>query len=156
MVCYPLPAVGERFPFLSTQMPKLESNLASGEVERYRAILEAIAFTEKYAYDLLEKAGASISSQIFTVGGGGKSNLLSQIRATVMNKPVVIMAKSGSDIGAAMLAYASHNAQDNDLAKALSEINIAQTNIFTPQDDQRAELARNYQSFLELTAKYKG
>ncbi len=73
-----------------------------------------------------------------------------------MNKPVVIMAKSGSDIGAAMLAYASHNAQDNDLAKALSEINIAQTNIFTPQDDQRAELARNYQSFLELTAKYKG
>ena len=156
MVCYPLPAVGERFPFLSTQMPKLESNLASGEVERYRAILEAIAFTEKYAYDLLEKAGASISSQIFTVGGGGKSNLLSQIRATVMNKQVVIMAKSGSDIGAAMLAYASHNAQDNDLAKALSEINIAQTNIFTPQDDQRAELARNYQSFLELTAKYKG
>jgi hypothetical protein len=71
------------------------------------------------------------------------------------------MAKSGSDIGAAMLAYASHNCQDHDLAKALSDINlsdinIAQTNHFTPQDDERAELARNYQSFLELTAKYKG
>jgi len=156
MVCYPLPAIGERFPFLSSQMTKVESNPVSGEIERYRAILEAIAFTEKYAYDLLEQAGANISNQIFTVGGGGKSNLLSQIRATVMNKQVVIMAKSGSDIGAAMLAYASHNAQDNDLAKALSDINIAQTNHFTPQDDQRAELERNYERFLKLTAKYKG
>lgn len=155
IVCYPLPAVGERFPFLSPNMKALQSGSASNEVEQFRAIMEAIAFTERYSYELLGNAGAQVSDQIATVGGGGKSDLLSQIRATVMGKKVSIMADSGSDIGAALLAYAATYSLDNDLATPLSQIKIAQTKSFTPKADQVAALERNYQRFLQLTAEYK-
>ena len=155
LVCYPLPAIGERFPFLSPNMKALKSGSATNTVEEFRAILEAIAFTERYSYELLQSAGAQLSDQIFTVGGGGKSDLLSQIRATVMNKPVVKMTNSGSDIGAALLAYASVNSKNNDLAIELSQINITQSKQFMPQSQEKDELERNYQRYLKLTAEYK-
>ena len=155
MVCYPLPAVGERFPFLAANMIPLQSSKPTNEIEEYRAILEAIAFTERYSYELLQQAGAQISDQIFTVGGGGKSDLLSQIRATVMNKQVVTMANSGSDIGAAMLAYAATTCIDQDLAAGLTQIKIPQTKVFNPDGREKDALERNYQSFLQLTAEYK-
>jgi sugar (pentulose or hexulose) kinase len=116
--------------------------------------MEALAFTERYSYELLIKAGAQISDQIFTVGGGGKSDFLSQLRATVMNKQVVTMANSGSDIGAALLAYAATITQDLDLAAALDHVSIAQTKQFYPQRYQQDALERNYQKFLVLIAKY--
>jgi xylulokinase len=155
MVCYPLPAVGERFPFLAANMIALQSSKPSNEIDEYRAILEAIAFTERYSYELLQQAGAQISDQIFTVGGGGKSDLLSQIRATIMNKPVVTMANSGSDIGAAMLAYASSICIDQDLAAGLNQIKMPQTKVFNPDSREKEALERNYQAFLQLTAEYK-
>ncbi|MEY3890544.1 MAG: hypothetical protein RLY62_726 [Actinomycetota bacterium] len=155
MVCYPLPAVGERFPFLAANMIPLQSGKPANEIEEYRAILEAIAFTERYSYELLQQAGAQISDQIFTVGGGGKSDLLSQIRATVMNKQVVTMANSGSDIGAAMLAYAATTCIDQDLAAGLTQIKMPQTKVFNPDGREKDALERNYQSFLQLTAEYK-
>ena len=65
------------------------------------------------------------------------------------------MADSGSDIGAALLAYAATYSLDNDLATPLSQIKIAQTKSFTPKADQVAALERNYQRFLQLTAEYK-
>ena len=136
-------------------MKALQSGSASNEVEQFRAIMEAIAFTERYSYELLANAGAQVSDQIATVGGGGRSDLLSQIRATVMGKKVSIMADSGSDIGAALLAYAATYSLDNDLATPLSQIKIAQTKSFTPKADQVAALERNYQRFLQLTAEYK-
>ncbi|NBY82515.1 MAG: hypothetical protein EBQ46_02320 [Actinobacteria bacterium] len=155
MVCYPLPAVGERFPFLAANMSPLQSGKPANEIEEYRSILEAIAFTERYSYELLQQAGAQISDQIFTVGGGGKSDLLSQIRATVMNKQVVTMANSGSDIGAAMLAYAATTCIDQDLAAGLTQIKMPQTKQFNPDGREKDALERNYQSFLQLTSEYK-
>jgi xylulokinase len=135
-------------------MSALQTAPFTSEVEQFRSIMEAIAFTERYSYELLSKAGAQISDQIFTVGGGGKSDFLSQLRATVMNKQVVTMANSGSDIGAALLAYAATITQDLDLAAALDHVSIAQTKQFNPQKDQNDALERNYQKFLVLTAKY--
>jgi sugar (pentulose or hexulose) kinase len=82
---------------------------------------------------LLPTPIAQISDQIFTVGGGGKSDFLSQLRATVMNKQVVTMANSDSDIGAALLAYATTITEDLDLAAALDHVLIAQTKQFNPQ-----------------------
>lgn len=86
---------------------------------------------------------------------GGKSDLLSQIRATVMNKQVVTMANSGSDIGAAMLAYAATTCIDKDLAAGLTQIKMPQTKVFNPDGREKDALERNYQSFLQLTAEYK-
>ena len=156
VVTYPLPNVGERFPFLAPEMKNLISGSVKNDTEAFRAILEAIAFTERYSYELLEKAGADISPQIFTAGGGGKSALLSQIRATVLGKPVVTLSKSGSDIGAAMLALASDQvSSDGDLAEGLSKIKISHGEIFNPADNEKDGLERNWQEFLTLTATYR-
>ena len=156
IVTYPLPNLGERFPFLATDMKNLISGKAKNDTETFRAILESIAFTERYSYELLAKAGADISPQIFTAGGGGKSKILSQIRATVLGRPVVTLSKSGSDIGAAMLAMASDQlSSDGDLADGLSKIKISHGETFMPSDKEKDGLEHNWQQFLTLTANYR-
>ena len=156
VVTYPLPGVGERFPFLAPDMKNMISGKVKNETEAFRAILEAIAFTERYSYELLAKAGADISDAIFTAGGGGKSALLSQIRATVLGRPVITLSKSGSDIGAAMLALASDQlSSDGDLAGALAKIKISHGETFNPSDNEKDHLERNWQEFLTLTANYR-
>ena len=156
VVTYPLPNIGERFPFIAPEMKKLISGNVKNDTEAFRAILEAIAFTERYSYELLAKAGADISPQIFTAGGGGKSKILSQIRATVLGRPVITLSNSGSDIGAAMLALASDQVgSDGDLADQLAKIKISHGETFTPSDNEKDGLERNWQEFLTLTAKYR-
>jgi xylulokinase len=160
IVTYPLPSIGERFPFASAQMPNLISAEPKNEVELLRAIFEAIAFAERYSYEILAKAGANISPAIYTTGGGGKSILLNQIRATVLNKPVITLKNSGSDIGAAMVALASHkiltgDVKDLDLAAVLEKIQISHDATFNPEPSEKDALAVNYQNFLNLTASYR-
>ena len=91
----------------------------------YRGILEGLAFTERYAYDLLQKAGAKLSQTIYTTGGGGKSKVLSQIRANILNREVAITNTTGSDMGAAFLSLASHTKTSDDLTGELMKINIS-------------------------------
>ena len=76
------------------------------EADGYRAIIEGIAFAERYAFEILESAGAQISGAIYSAGGGSRSVIWSEIRATVMNRPVATVKDSGSDLGAAMIAAA--------------------------------------------------
>ena len=155
VVTYPLPNVGERFPFLAADMKNLISAPAKNDTELYRAILESIAFTERYSYELLAKAGADISPAIYTAGGGGKSKLLSQIRATVLGRPVITLSNSGSDIGAAMMAMAADQLSiDGDLAQELAKIKISHGEIYPPELQERDNLERNYQNFLVLTSPY--
>ena len=118
----------------------------------YRGILEGIAFTERYAYDLLQKAGAKLSQTIYTTGGGGKSRVLSQIRANILNRPVAITNTTGSDMGAAFLSFASHTKSGDDLTAQLMKINISQIEIFQPKPDEA--LSSNYQKYLTLISPY--
>lgn len=156
MVTYPLPNIGERFPFLAPNMKNLISREPKNDTELYRATLEAIAFTERYSYELLAKAGADISPAIFTAGGGGASKLLSQIRATVLGRPVITLSKSGSDIGAAMLALAADQvSSDGDLAQQLAKIKSSHGETFNPSSKEKDGLEDNWQEFLTLTAKYR-
>ncbi|MEY3250433.1 MAG: hypothetical protein RLZZ27_541, partial [Actinomycetota bacterium] len=78
-ITYPLTVTGERFPIKSSTITNLISAKPDNDEMEFRGILEGIAFTEKYAYDLLQKAGAKLSQTIYTTGGGGKSKVLSQI-----------------------------------------------------------------------------
>ena len=141
-------------------MPNLISAEPKNEVELLRAIFEAIAFAERYSYEILAKAGASISPAIYTTGGGSKSMLLNQIRASVLNKPVITLKNSGSDIGAAMVALASHKistggVKELDLAAVLEKIQISHDGTFNPEPSEKDALEVNYQNFLNLTASYR-
>jgi sugar (pentulose or hexulose) kinase len=151
-ITYPLTVTGERFPINSSSITNLVSSKPESDVMEYRGILEGIAFTERYAYDLLQKAGAHLSQTIYTTGGGGKSRLLSQIRANILNRPVAITNTTGSDMGAAFLSFASHTKSGDDLTKPLASINISQIEIFQPVQDER--LSSNYQKYLTLISPY--
>ena len=151
-ITYPLTVTGERFPIKSSSITNLISAKPESDLMEYRGILEGIAFTERYAYDLLQKAGASLSPTIYTTGGGGKSRVLSQIRANILNKPVAITNTSGSDMGAAFLSLASHSKSGDDLTGELMKINISHGEIFQPIQDQ--PLSSNYQKYLTLISPY--
>ncbi|NCX09839.1 MAG: hypothetical protein EBW09_03180, partial [Actinobacteria bacterium] len=135
-ITYPLTVTGERFPIKSSTITNLISAKPDSDVMNYRGILEGIAFTEKYAYDLLQRAGAKLSQTIYTTGGGGKSKVLSQIRANILNRPVAITNTTGSDMGAAFLSLASHTKSGDDLTNGLAAINISHGEIFKPMQDE--------------------
>ena len=151
-ITYPLTVTGERFPIKSSTITNLISAKPDSDVMEFRGILEGIAFTEKYAYDLLQKAGAKLSQIIYTTGGGGKSKVLSQIRANILNRPVAITNTTGSDMGAAFLSLASHTKSGDDLTKGLAAINISHGEIFKPMQDEA--LSSNYQKYLTLISPY--
>jgi sugar (pentulose or hexulose) kinase len=151
-ITYPLTVTGERFPIKSSSITNLASTKPDSDVMDYRGILEGIAFTEKYAYDLLQKAGAKLSQTIYTTGGGGKSKVLSQIRANILNRPVAITNTTGSDMGAAFLSLASHTKSGDDLTHGLAAINISHGEIFKPMQDEA--LNSNYQKYLMLISPY--
>ncbi len=151
-ITYPLTVTGERFPIKSSTITNLISAKSDSDVMDYRGILEGIAFTEKYAYDLLQKAGAKLSQTIYTTGGGGKSKVLSQIRANILNRPVAITNTTGSDMGAAFLSLASHTKSGDDLTNGLAAINISHGEIFKPMQDEA--LNSNYQKYLTLISPY--
>ncbi len=151
-ITYPLTVTGERFPIKSLSITNLISAKPESDVMEYRGILEGIAFTERYAYDLLQRAGAKLSQTIYTTGGGAKSKLLSQIRANILNRPVAITNTTGSDMGAAFLSLASHTKSGDDLTKGLAAINISHVEIFQPKQDEA--LSSNYQKYLSLISPY--
>ena len=151
-ITYPLTVTGERFPIKSSTITNLISAKPDSDVMEFRGILEGIAFTERYAYDLLQRAGAKLSQTIYTTGGGGKSKVLSQIRANILNRPVAITNTTGSDMGAAFLSLASHTKSGDDLTKGLAAINISHGEIFKPMQDEA--LSSNYQKYLTLISPF--
>lgn len=150
---YPLVGTGERFPVANKDMKSVATGTAQNEVDEYRAILEGIAFAERYAYEILERAGAQISGAIYSAGGGSRSAIWSEIRATVMNRPVATVKDSGSDLGAAMIAAASH--RDGDLAKELDKFNSSTVEVIEPNKLERDALEKRYQEFLTLVKPFQ-
>ena len=150
---YPLVGTGERFPVANNDMECVATGTPQNEADEYRAILEGIAFAERYAFEILEGAGAQISGAIYSAGGGSRSAIWSEIRATVMNRPIATVKDSGSDLGAAMIAAASH--RGGDLAKELDKFNSSTVEVIEPKKSEREALENRYQEFLTLVKPFQ-
>ncbi len=150
---YPLVGTGERFPVANKEMKCVATGTAQSEIDEYRAILEGIAFAERYSYEILERAGAQISGAIYSAGGGSRSAIWSEIRATVMNRPVATVKDSGSDLGAAMIAAASH--RGGDLARELDKFNSSTVDVIEPNKSEQDALEKRYQEFLTLVKPFQ-
>ena len=69
-----------------------------------RAIMEAVAYMLKGHVDIIEKLGISVS-EIRSLGGGSRSSLWLQIKADVLQKPVVaVPGEETACLGAALMA----------------------------------------------------
>jgi xylulokinase len=69
-----------------------------------RAIMEGVTFELRRTLEIVEEQGNSVS-EVYTIGGGARSNLWSQIKANIYQKPVyTFQASEGGILGAAILA----------------------------------------------------
>lgn len=145
-VTYPLTSMGERFPIADKNLLKVSSGNPINEIDNYRAILEGIAFAEKLSYEILTKAGAPLTGELRTAGGGAKSPTWCKIRATVLNRPVIAQKGSGSDLGAALIAIAAVT-NPSDIAAGISAIKLPAGDTFLPEQKEVETLDAGYSRF---------
>lgn len=103
---YPLARQGERFPFQHSQAQGFTTAEGRDELDTFAAGLEGVAMLERLAYDLLEELGAEQPAEIHVTGGGARSPLWLQIRASALGRPLIRTAINETAMGAALLAAA--------------------------------------------------
>jgi sugar (pentulose or hexulose) kinase len=137
-VVYPLTSEGERFPFARSDAQGFELGASENEVERYRAVLEGVAFTEKLCFAYLESLGARVSGPVALTGGATKNWFWSQLRADVLGLPVVIPRSAEAAAGMAILARAGTGSVA-DTADRMTRDPVR----FEPDEESRERLAGN-------------
>jgi sugar (pentulose or hexulose) kinase len=101
---YPLLTKGERFPFNDSELlPRLSPKPAT-DWQFFQGLLEGIATIEQCGYQRLTESGAPWPSSIRTTGGGASNSAWTQIRARLLNVPLLPVDHSEAAFGAARLA----------------------------------------------------
>jgi xylulokinase len=146
IIRYPLQQPGERFPFSSDQARGFIVGSPSNEIERYAAGLEGVAFLEKLAYEIMSEVGAPITDVIHITGGGARSSLWSEIRASVLGKSLLKPKIGQAGLGAAILAAKGvWFDQLIDAVKAMVQIDM----VTPPNPDWHSHYQEKYQQFKE-------
>lgn len=150
-VTYPATGTSERFPFQNKHIEKFATGKGRTQTDQYRAVLEGMAFAEKFGYELLANAGAPSAGAVYTGGGAAKSPAWCQIRANVLGRPTVANPDANSGTGAALIAWAA--ARGPDIAHWLSKRHVAGQE-FEPNSSEATRLFESYQVFVgELRAR---
>ena len=128
---YPLPGTGERFPFSVRSARATLASAPTSLLDHVRSVMEGVAFVERLGLEVLESYGALLTRHHVS-GGGSKSMVWNEVRASVLNRTLTIPRYSDSAVGAALIA-----------AQALSSTTLAETTqaLLPPahQVDPRAE-----------------
>jgi len=145
---YPLPGIGERFPFHQATAHALLASEPTSLTDRVRSIMEGVACVERLGLETLAGYGAP-SIRHFVSGGGSKSAAWNELRATVLGKELYVPHYSDSAIGAALLARAAD--QSHTVAQAANDLLPAPA-VVEPKASDVAALFERYEEFLELVA----
>lgn len=157
LVCYPLERTGERFPFVSTTArgfvidsntgaaltPEQVRNLLPEQL--YTACLEGVGYLERLAYATLAGLGAQVEGPIRTAGGGARSRVWLQIRANILNRPLVVPQHSEAAFGAAILAASAALHPD---VSAATRAMVRLRDTIEPQAPIVAHYAERYEQFV--------
>ncbi len=104
LIAYPLERRGERFPFVAPEAESFFEGVSDNPFEHFAAKMEGVAFLERMAYDMLESLGAEVGDTIYVTGGGARSDVWLQVRASVMGRQMIRPAIGEAAMGAALLA----------------------------------------------------
>ena len=149
-VGYPLLGTGERFPFVASDARGFWLEEPGDDDERYRAVLEGVAFLERLAYAHLGRLGARAEDPVRSAGRGGQSRVWAAIRATVLGRPVAVAERADTATGAAILAAAG--TLHPDLPAAVSAM-VTEGDEVRPVEDERGALADSYGRFVDALAE---
>jgi xylulokinase len=91
--------LGERTPVWDANARGvfLGLSLATGRAEAARAVLEGVACAWRQMLELLEKEFDFRPPEIVTAGGGSTNNLWNQIKATMLDRPLIVL--NFNDVG---------------------------------------------------------
>ncbi len=104
VLIYPLIGKGERYPFVDPNAQEFIVGDISDKKVLYTALLEGVGYVERLACDLNIAMGCTIGDEIFTSGGGCKSDEWLRIRASIMNRTMRVPAVVDAAMGSALLA----------------------------------------------------
>lgn len=135
---YPLAAEGERFPFSDSEARGFWLGEPEDEADRYRAVLEGVAFVERLCFAHVESLGARVHGPVSVTGGGAKSSLWCQIRADVLGRPVVVPRSAEAAPGMAILASAGTGSV-TEAASRMAGVSAT----FEPHPESAERLAEN-------------
>ncbi|MBD2101153.1 FGGY-family carbohydrate kinase [Leptolyngbya sp. FACHB-261] len=138
-VCYPLAEPGERFPILDPEFAGFLPKPLS-----YAALLEGVAFVERLGLERLAELGVQQTGPVYTTGGGCRSPRWLKIRASVLNRSLVLPARPEPAMGAAVLAAAGY--WKCSVQKATERL-IQPGLEVKPESDWVAWYAKAYQKF---------
>lgn len=127
--------------------------LASTKADIYKAILEGICFEIMFNTDMLSRSGIPVN-EITAVGGGAQSDILLQLKADIMGKPVktLVTSESGT-IGLSMLcAVACGDYPDlQSAAKTMVKVH----KVFYPRRDFHERYLQKYDVYKKIYTALK-
>ena len=104
IIAYPLARKGERFPFIRPEAQGFLVGKPGNKNAVYAAKLEGLGYLERLIYTTLEDLGASVGDTIYATGGGAKSEIWLEIRASILSRCMKRPKVSDTAMGAAILA----------------------------------------------------
>lgn len=126
-LCYPLPRPGERFPLNAPSFSGSEISEFDPS-KRFQMLLEGLCYIEAWGYARLQEGG-TVLREVFSLGGGASNGSWMQMRANVLDRPVLIPECAEAALGATMLAASPAFGTLEQAQAALSQL----TQRFTPE-----------------------
>ncbi|MFG3702632.1 FGGY-family carbohydrate kinase [Micromonospora sp. NPDC047620] len=117
-VCYPLLSTGERFPFVAPQARGFFAGEPQDEAERFAAVLQGVAYIERLCFDHLDLLDAPLNGDLVLTGGATHNDYWNQVRADILERPVVLPDNAQPALGMAILAAGA----DRDLVAAAADM----------------------------------
>ena len=147
--CYPLTGKGERFPFvLGDCQPFYVGDVTGGRL--YPAIMEGVGFAEKLAFDHMEKLGCAVGDTIYTTGGACRSQLWLKIRASILNRRLMVPEVVDAAMGSALLAASGEFGGLDKAAEQMIRYSVS----MDPDPALAARYGEIYPLFREDIAKF--
>ena len=119
-----------------------------------RASMEGVAFSLKHNLDVAKQAGAEVS-RLRAMGGSANSQLWTQIKSDVTNKPIdVLNSDTATTLGAAILAGVAMGVYKDFEDAVAKTVQIRRSH--TPNPYNSEVYQKNYELYLKLYEQLKG
>lgn len=106
-VTYPLAALGERFPFVAGAAQSFSTVSQRSPEVRFAAVLQGVAYVERYCYERIEQLGGVVSEPIVFTGATTANDYWNQLRCDILGREVLIPQAADAARGMAVLAAAA-------------------------------------------------
>ncbi|MEV6499272.1 FGGY-family carbohydrate kinase [Streptomyces prunicolor] len=147
VLTYPLASSGgERFPFFAPEATAFTLGKPVSEADRWAAVLQGVAFTERLCLDYLHHLGAPIDGPLTFTGGAARSAYWNQLRADILGRPARVPEQIEPALGMAVLAAYGTGAG----GRALSEVADRMVRIRTVLEPRASHTARFTEPYARL------